>query len=696
MFAARRLTSILLDDVFAARRSTSVLLAAMVIAAAFAFTVAITCVSAFKPFVAMIAGIASFATISSITCSARAFEIAVATLIAALSVSTFEIAAALITASAVINATAMIATVIVIAIFTNIAAFAAAVAAVAAVAAAALTATLAAAVHATVSAMADEIASIAVSLLADVSVAVLAVLATAVTANHSTDHATDHAVVVAAALAVTALVAVPLVAAQSLSSPSFVSIYAALPPFDQEIGSSLLPGNCRTRSRGGAAFHPLLVALLLLPPCVSASASPKASLPTEPAPFSHFAACSVWSLVFTMATASLRFVRNFLAPARPPPLAPPSTPSSTASRFAGRGGEGKDTLGSEGSVSYLSDRSEGSVSYLSDHRSDSKSASNSDSDSDYDYAFGVTERLSPLTITPLATEPSASQIATWSSELPSPDAVSPTITNSALDATATPLSASALDHAILADPYLGSSLGFADCLVDVSRPDAMDRALEASTASNAPMVVEQPNVAKAVAAAKKAVADSNGDWSVCDHKTLHSLAYTLHVIRPERSSLLAIFAVLVRMTRVQSTPLDQLCSNLGVNNRLVLKWHFKIQSALASSSGQVDPLSAIIAAQQAVVRYEGEIAACEPELRSLALALGAKRTERSTLVALAAALACIMRGLATDAARREYPSAKLRNIQKWRRDLSRVLADSIDLTDASQLNPAELSLVLQD
>ena len=174
-----------------------------------------------------------------------------------------------------------------------------------------------------------------------------------------------------------------------------------------------------------------------------------------------------------------------------------------------------------------------------DHRSDSKSASNSDSDSDYDYAFGVTERLSPLTITPLATEPSASQIATWSSELPSPDAVSPTITNSALDApprhSQPQLWIMLYSQILIWGALLASLIALSMCLALMQWIAHSKLQLRRML----PWSLSNPTMAKAVTAAKKAVADSNSDWSVCDHKTLHSLAYTLHVIRPERSSLLA-------------------------------------------------------------------------------------------------------------------------------------------------------------
>jgi hypothetical protein len=200
-------------------------------------------------------------------------------------------------------------------------------------------------------------------------------------------------------------------------------------------------------------------------------------------------------------------------------------------------------------------------------------------------------------------------------------------------------------------------------------------------------------------AAKRAVTESDGDWSSCDHQRLHEVAHVLDCPRPERSTLLAIFAVFVLLTRARTTTEEQLCSELGVNKRLVQKWHAWIHSALASPSNSVEPFSAILTAKHAINLHDGDVAGCEPELRALASAMNSdsRGTKRSTLIALMAAVTCATDGLPiadvlADVQLR-YPATKLRNVQKWTRDLSRVLAASVDQIDMVEFSSGELSLL---
>jgi hypothetical protein len=192
--------------------------------------------------------------------------------------------------------------------------------------------------------------------------------------------------------------------------------------------------------------------------------------------------------------------------------------------------------------------------------------------------------------------------------------------------------------------------------------------------------------------AKRAVTDSNGDPAACLAQ-LRAVANSLGSQRPERSTLLAIFAVLVPLTCTRATSRDELCLELGVSQRLVLKWNAWIQSALASPSDPLDPLVAIQAAQCAVRTNHGDVAVCEPELRALAFAMGARRIERGTLIAIMAALVCVTDGLTLAAVQIQYPDAKLRNLHKWKRDLSNVLASSVDHVDTGLFSAAELALL---
>ena len=86
----------------------------------------------------------------------------------------------------------------------------------------------------------------------------------------------------------------------------------------------------------------------------------------------------------------------------------------------------------------------------------------------------------------------------------------------------------------------------------------------------------------------------------------------------------------------------------------------------------------------------GNAAGCEPELRTLAFAMGAKRIESSTLTAIMAALACTTDGLPLAEVRTQYPDAKVRNIQQWKRKISSVLAQSAERIDLSDFTAAEL------
>lgn len=96
-----------------------------------------------------------------------------------------------------------------------------------------------------------------------------------------------------------------------------------------------------------------------------------------------------------------------------------------------------------------------------------------------------------------------------------------------------------------------------------------------------------------------------------------------------------------------------------------------------------DVLSAVLALQFAACANDRNVAACEPELRAVALALGAKRVESSTLRAIMAAYVSITDGLPLSAVQRQF-GTKPRNIQKWKRDLSTVLLSSADRLDLSQ------------
>jgi hypothetical protein len=50
-------------------------------------------------------------------------------------------------------------------------------------------------------------------------------------------------------------------------------------------------------------------------------------------------------------------------------------------------------------------------------------------------------------------------------------------------------------------------------------------------------------------------------------------------------------------------------------------------------------------------------------------------------------------GLTLAAVQIQYPDAKLRNIHKWKRDLSNVLASSVDHVDIGLFSAAELALL---
>ena len=144
------------------------------------------------------------------------------------------------------------------------------------------------------------------------------------------------------------------------------------------------------------------------------------------------------------------------------------------------------------------------------------------------------------------------------------------------------------------------------------------------------------------------------------------------------------------LSRARAVTAEQLCLELGVAKRLVHKWRARIQSALASPSASINPLQAIDAAQCAIRANDKDLVSCEPQLRALAFAMGAKRTERGTLVAIMAALVCLTDGTPLATVRSRYPGAKSRNIQKWKRDILTVLDQSVALLRDDELTANEL------
>ena len=235
------------------------------------------------------------------------------------------------------------------------------------------------------------------------------------------------------------------------------------------------------------------------------------------------------------------------------------------------------------------------------------------------------------------------------------------------------------------------NLDFGDCLLPLDPLELNSDSLspECEQNSGASHECESSSVGIAITSAKHTIIDSAADLSKC-HRCVLAVAHAIGIVRPERGTVLAIFAVLVCLTRARTVCEDALCSELGVSKRTLLKYRYLIQSALTAPSQHMDPLAAILAAQLAVATYGADVLTCESDLRKVAFALGAKCVEHSTLIAIMAALACITDGLPPAVAQIQYPGAKVRNVQQWKRKMLTVLTQSAQQMDLGDFTAAEL------